>query len=96
MVSDSDLVVRLREILRDSDLDTATAGSLRRQLEEDFSVDLSDRKSFVRDQIDVFLETLNQEHENEEKAPQSENADDDDEGEEESNGEGSQKSRQFF
>ncbi|KAK6241013.1 hypothetical protein SCA6_006402 [Theobroma cacao] len=44
MVSDSDLVTRLREILRDSDLDTATAGSVRRQLEKDFGVDLSDRK----------------------------------------------------
>ncbi|KAK4777602.1 hypothetical protein SAY87_017789 [Trapa incisa] len=55
MVSDSELVVRLREILRDSDLDKATAGSVRRQLEEDLGVDLSDRKAFVRDQIDVFL-----------------------------------------
>ncbi|OMP01565.1 hypothetical protein COLO4_11723 [Corchorus olitorius] len=47
MVSDSDLVTRLREILRDSDLETATAGSVRRQLEEDFGVDLSDRKAFL-------------------------------------------------
>ncbi|OMO74187.1 hypothetical protein CCACVL1_16923 [Corchorus capsularis] len=65
MVSDSDLVTRLREILRDSDLETATAGSVRRQLEEDFGVDLSDKKAFVRDQIDLFLETLNQENEKE-------------------------------
>lgn len=55
MVSDSDLVVRLREILRESDLDKATAGSVRRQLEEDFGVDLSDRKAFVREQIDIYL-----------------------------------------
>ncbi|KAG6761448.1 hypothetical protein POTOM_034668 [Populus tomentosa] len=59
MVSDSDLVVRLREILRSSDLDTATAGSIRRQLEEDFGVDLSEKKKFIREQIDTFLETLN-------------------------------------
>ncbi|KAB5561262.1 hypothetical protein DKX38_006219 [Salix brachista] len=60
MVSDSDLVTRLREILRRSDLDTATAGSIRRQLEEDLSVDLSEKKKFIREQIDTFLETLNE------------------------------------
>ncbi|KAK6253589.1 hypothetical protein QUC31_015309 [Theobroma cacao] len=95
MVSDSDLVTRLREILRDSDLDTATAGSVRRQLEKDFGVDLSDRKGFVRDQIDIFLETLNQENEKEEQGPESENAkiEEDDDEEEESKGEGSEKPR---
>ncbi|KAG5247696.1 protein TRI [Salix suchowensis] len=60
MVSDSDLVTRLREILRRSDLDTATAGSIRRQLEEDLGVDLSEKKKFIREQIDTFLETLNE------------------------------------
>lgn len=58
MVSDSDLVNRLREILGSSDLDTATAASVRRQLEEEFKVDLSDRKNFIRDQIDSYLQTL--------------------------------------
>ncbi|PKI39284.1 hypothetical protein CRG98_040340 [Punica granatum] len=58
MASDSDLVARLREILRDSDLDKATAGSVRRQLEEDFGVDLSDRKAFIREQIDIYLQNL--------------------------------------
>lgn len=57
MVSDTDLVTRLRDILKSSDLDTATAGSVRRQLEEDFGVDLSDKKAFIRDQIDIFLES---------------------------------------
>lgn len=57
MVSDSELINRLREILRSSDLDTATAGSVRRQLEEEFGVDLHDRKIFIREQIDGFLET---------------------------------------
>ncbi|KAJ6310579.1 hypothetical protein OIU76_015325 [Salix suchowensis] len=59
MVSESDIVARLREILQSSDLDTATAGSIRRQLEEDFGVDLSEKKKFIREQIDTFLETLN-------------------------------------
>jgi upstream activation factor subunit UAF30 len=75
MVSDSDLVNRLREILQSSDLDTATASSVRRQLEKDFGVDLSDRKAFVRDQIDIFLETLSAKPEQEEEVGgESENA----------------------
>lgn len=56
MVSDSQLVGRLREILRVSDLETTTAGGLRRRLEEEFSVDLSGRRVFVREQIDLFLQ----------------------------------------
>lgn len=67
MVSDSDLVTRLREILRTSDLDTATAGSVRRKLEEDLGVDLSDRKKFIREQIDIYLETLQNEHKDEDE-----------------------------
>ncbi|XP_009629952.1 upstream activation factor subunit UAF30-like isoform X2 [Nicotiana tabacum] len=55
MVSDSVLVDRLREILKVSDLETTTAGSVRRNLEEEFGVDLNDRKAFIRDQIDLFL-----------------------------------------
>ena len=57
MVSESDLLTRLREILSSSDLETATAGSVRRELEKHFGVDLSDRKAFVRDQIDIYLES---------------------------------------
>ncbi|MCD7450867.1 hypothetical protein HAX54_008841 [Datura stramonium] len=57
MVSDSVLVDRLREILRVSDLETATAGTVRRRLEEELGVDLLDRKAFIRDQIDLFLRT---------------------------------------
>ncbi|XP_055815797.1 upstream activation factor subunit spp27-like isoform X2 [Solanum dulcamara] len=57
MVSDSVLVHRLREILRVSDLEIATAGTVRRRLEEEFGVDLLDRKAFIRDQIDLFLRT---------------------------------------
>ncbi|MCD7472727.1 hypothetical protein HAX54_014058 [Datura stramonium] len=40
MVSDSVLVDRLREILRVSDLETATAGTVRRRLEEELRVDM--------------------------------------------------------
>ncbi|PHT59781.1 Protein TRI1 [Capsicum baccatum] len=61
MVSDSVLIERLRQILTVSDLETATAGTVRRKLEEELVVDLLDRKAFVRDQIDVFLRTHVQE-----------------------------------
>ncbi|XP_024021294.1 DNA ligase 1 isoform X2 [Morus notabilis] len=55
MVPDKKLAERLRDILRSSDLDTTTPGSVRRQLEADFGVDLSDRKAFIGEQIDLFL-----------------------------------------
>ncbi|XP_023642538.1 upstream activation factor subunit spp27 isoform X1 [Capsella rubella] len=57
MVSDLDIVTRLREILGSSDLDTATPATVRRQLEADFGVDFTDKKAFIRDQIDAFLES---------------------------------------
>lgn len=56
MVSDSDLITRLREILQASDLNTTSAGAVRRQLQEDFGVDLSDRKKFISQQIDEILQ----------------------------------------
>ncbi|KAL6894143.1 hypothetical protein ACP4OV_008241 [Aristida adscensionis] len=55
MVSDSELVERLREVLRSSDLNTTTTAALRRRLEEDFGADLSDKKAFIREQVDLFL-----------------------------------------
>lgn len=57
MVSESDLVERLREFLRSSDLNTTTTAIVRRRLEEDFGVDLSDRKAFIREQVDLFLQS---------------------------------------
>ncbi|THF94583.1 hypothetical protein TEA_002931 [Camellia sinensis var. sinensis] len=57
MVSDSELVNRLWDVLQTSDLNTTTARSVRRTLESEFDIDLSDRKPFFRDQIDSFLET---------------------------------------
>ncbi|KAJ4830096.1 hypothetical protein Tsubulata_017779 [Turnera subulata] len=68
MVSDSDLVSRLHEILRSSDLDTATPGSIRRQLQSELGVDLSDRKAFISEQIDIFFRNLSTGGEGEVKA----------------------------
>lgn len=65
MVSDSELIGRLREFLRNSDLNTTTTAIVRRKLEEDFGIDLSDKKRFIREQVDLFLQT---EHERVEEA----------------------------
>lgn len=86
MVSESDLLTRLREILSTSDLDTATAGSIRRELEKHFGVDLSDRKAFVRDQIDIYLESQVANPQDEEEGTAAE--------EEEEVGEGSENAEQ--
>lgn len=57
MVSDSELVGRLREFLSTSDLDTTTTAIVRRKLEEDFGIDLSNKKGFIREQVDLYLQS---------------------------------------
>ncbi|KAK3222771.1 hypothetical protein Dsin_009796 [Dipteronia sinensis] len=57
MVSDSELIARLQGFLRNSDLNTTTTAIVRRQLEKDFGVDLSDKKPFIREQVDLFLQS---------------------------------------
>ncbi|KAL2504863.1 SWIB complex BAF60b domain-containing protein [Abeliophyllum distichum] len=57
MVSDSDIITRLREFLSESDLNTTTTATVRRRLEEDFGLDLSDRKAFIREQVDLYLQS---------------------------------------
>lgn len=66
MVSDDELVDRLRAFLRTSDLNTTTTGAVRRQLEADFDVDLGDKKAFIREQVDLFLSELENEKKEEE------------------------------
>lgn len=63
MVSDSELVGRLREFLSTSDLNTTTTATVRRKLEEDFGIDLSEKKAFIRAQIDLYLESQQQKDE---------------------------------
>ncbi|CAL0311535.1 unnamed protein product [Lupinus luteus] len=67
MVSESELIGRLREFLRSSDLNTTTTTTVRRQLESDFGIDLSDRKAFIREQVDLFLQTEHQQQEQEDE-----------------------------
>ncbi|KAL4568688.1 hypothetical protein LXL04_024303 [Taraxacum kok-saghyz] len=82
MVSDSELVNRLREFLSTSDLNTTTTASVRRQLEQEFGIDLRDKKAFIREQVDLFLESQEQndgKDEEEQVEVEEEEEDDDDE-----------------
>ncbi|KAG5398297.1 hypothetical protein IGI04_020111 [Brassica rapa subsp. trilocularis] len=83
MVSESDLVTRLREILSSSDLETTTPATVRRQLEADFGVELTDKKAFIRDQIDAFLESNGGVGENPVSPKAEEDAEEEDDGDEE-------------
>ncbi|KVI02656.1 DEK, C-terminal [Cynara cardunculus var. scolymus] len=87
MVSDSELVGRLREFLSTSDLNTTTTASVRRQLEQDFGIDLKNKKAFIREQVDLYLESQQQnEDDNEGNDEEEEEEVDEEEEEETSNG----------
>ncbi|XP_022739621.1 upstream activation factor subunit spp27-like [Durio zibethinus] len=73
MVSDSELIARLREFLKESDLNTTTTAIVRRRLEEDFGIDLSEKKKFIREQVDVYLQI---QFENAEEEEQEQDKDD--------------------
>ncbi|GKU94678.1 hypothetical protein SLEP1_g8134 [Rubroshorea leprosula] len=77
MVSDSELIARLREFLRESDLNTTTTAIVRRKLEEDFGVDLSEKKKFIREQVDLYLQTQVENAEEEEQEEEEEEEDGD-------------------
>ncbi|KAL8473126.1 hypothetical protein ACS0TY_030094 [Phlomoides rotata] len=57
MVSDSELIEQLRHFLSTSDLTTTTTAILRRRLEEHFAIDLSGRKAFIREQVDIYMQS---------------------------------------
>ncbi|KAJ4833221.1 hypothetical protein Tsubulata_041432 [Turnera subulata] len=57
MGSDWEIIVRLGEILKCSDLDTTTIDMLCQKLQEEFGMDFSGRKSFIKDQVILFLES---------------------------------------
>lgn len=78
MVSDEDIVRRLAEVLDSADLTTTTTSAIRRQLEQDLGIDLSDKKAFIREQVDLYLQS---------QQPQQEEEGGDEEGEAEEEGE---------
>ena len=55
IVADDQIVGRIVEILDRADLTTITFAAIRRQLEEDFRTDLTDKKAFIREQVDLYL-----------------------------------------
>ncbi|KAK1417479.1 hypothetical protein QVD17_26607 [Tagetes erecta] len=57
MLTDSELLQRLHDVLRTSDLDSATGATVRRRLEHELGVDLSDKKPYIRQQIDLYLQS---------------------------------------
>lgn len=57
MATDEELTRKLKEFLRSSDLSTTTTGAVRRHLEAEFGADLSHKKAFIREQVDLFLRT---------------------------------------
>ncbi|XP_057863340.1 upstream activation factor subunit spp27 isoform X1 [Cryptomeria japonica] len=107
MVSDSEIAERLKEILRTADLTTTTTASIRRKLQDELQLDLSDKKAFIREQVDLYLlyqQQQQQQHNNnevkeeEEAEPSSEQeedeqGEDEDEEEEEEEDEGNDKIR---
>ncbi|GMI76932.1 hypothetical protein like AT1G49520 [Hibiscus trionum] len=73
MVLDSELIARLWEFLDESDLNTTTTAIVRRRLEQDFGIDLTDRKKFIREQVDLYLQS---QFENAEEQQQEQDGDD--------------------
>lgn len=55
MVSEQEIAERLKEILQTADLTTTTTTSIRRKLEEELGVDLTSKKAFIREQVDLYL-----------------------------------------
>lgn len=66
MVSEQEIAERLKEILQTADLTTTTTSSIRRKLEEELGIDLTSKKAFVRQQVDLYLSQQQQLLENNE------------------------------
>ncbi|GAB4848943.1 hypothetical protein Ancab_003757 [Ancistrocladus abbreviatus] len=98
MVSDAELIERLHQFLRSSDLKETTNSSVRRKLEEDFGIDLSERRAFIREQVDIFLHSQLEKSEeycvgeredfSDRENDDSSAADDDDDGDDEADSDG--------
>lgn len=80
MVSDADIVRRLTSVLKTADLATTTTTAIRQHLEHELGVDLSDKKAFIRQQVDLYLQQ--QEQEDKEKEEEEEEAQGEEEEEE--------------
>ncbi|KAF3323992.1 upstream activation factor subunit spp27-like isoform X1 [Carex littledalei] len=57
MATDEELTKKLKEFLRSSDLSTTSTGAVRRHLEAEFATDLSHKKAFIREQVELIVTT---------------------------------------
>ncbi|KAG0567939.1 hypothetical protein M758_7G170700 [Ceratodon purpureus] len=60
MVSDAEIVRHLTAVLENADLNTTTTTAIRLQLQSDLGVDLSEKKAFIREQVDLYLQRQSQ------------------------------------
>ena len=58
MMENSELLKHLHNVLKTSDLDKVTAVTVCRTLEEQLDIDLSDKKTFIWNQIKLYLQSL--------------------------------------
>ena len=58
MLTNSELLKHLHNVLKTSDLHKVTAVTVRRTLEEQLDIDLSDKKTFIWNQIKLYLQSL--------------------------------------
>ncbi|GLC41854.1 hypothetical protein PLESTM_001258300 [Pleodorina starrii] len=80
-VTDEQIIERLRVLLGESDLQTTTEKMLRKKLEEEFKLDMAEKKAIIRKEIEKYLEE------------QAANGQDEDEDEDEEEGDKSAPSR---
>jgi upstream activation factor subunit UAF30 len=84
MVSDAEIVKHLISVLKTADLATTTTTAIRQQLEQDLRVDLSDKKAFIRQQVDLYLQHQHSQKEEENEREDGEGEQQEEENEEES------------
>lgn len=84
MVSDAEIVKHLISVLKTADLATTTTTAIRQQLEQDLRVDLSDKKAFIRQQVDLYLQHQHSLKEEENEREDGEGEQQEEENEEES------------
>ena len=55
MVSEAEIVRHLISVLEKADFNTTTTTAIRKQLESELGVDLSEKKGLIRQQVDLYL-----------------------------------------
>lgn len=83
MVSDADIVRRLTSVLKTADLATTTTTAIRQHLEHELGVDLSDKKAFIRQQVDLYLQQQEQEDKEKEEEEEAQGEEEEEEQQEE-------------